>query len=321
MAVYTKVSEAQAEAYLEGYDLGAFESLTGIRQGTENSNYLLATTRGRFILTLYEKRVREEDLPFFLGLMEHCARHGVPCPLPVRMKSGELLGRLEGRPATLVSFLDGEMTLRITPDECAGLGRALATLHLAAQDFEPRRQNALALPAWEKLLGDCKPRADEVRAGLAVTLGQELDFLRGHWPKDLPRGIIHADLFPDNVFFRGSEVCGLIDFYFACEEMLAYDIAICFNAWCFERHVSFNVTKARAMINGYESVRKLDAAEKAALPVLVRGADLRFLLTRLYDWLHQVPGALVKPKDPLEYLTRLEFHRMAKGIADYGLVT
>jgi homoserine kinase type II len=320
MAVYTKVSDAEAVAYLGAYDIGAFESLTGIKQGIENSNFILRTARDRFILTLYEKRVKTEDLPFFLGLMEHCAKKGVSCPHPVAMKSGEVLGTLAGRPAAITSFLEGTQTARILPEECAELGRAMAAFHQAALDFPLRRPNTLSLPAWEKLLADCKSRADEVQPGLAAELADELDFLRAGWPKNLPRGIIHADLFPDNVFFARGKLSGVIDFYFACEDALAYDLAVCFNAWCFERHVSFNVTKARAIVKGYEEIRPLSAVEKAALPLLVRGADLRFLLTRLYDWLNRVPGALVKPKDPHEYMTRLDFHRMAKDIADYGIV-
>jgi homoserine kinase type II len=319
MAVYTKVSNAEAAQFLAAYDIGALEALTGIKQGVENTNYDLRTAKGRYILTLYEKRVKPEDLPFFLGLMDHLAKKKVVCPQPIRDKSGEMLGMLNGRPAAITSFLPGSMTRRILPEECGELGRALASMHVAAADFPLHRPNALSLPGWEKLLKDCRTRADEVRPGLSKVLEDEFAYLRARWPQDLPFGVIHADLFPDNVFFAHGKLAGLIDFYFACEDMLAYDLGICFNAWCFERHVSFNITKARAMVRGYEEVRKLTDAEKAALPLLVRGSDLRFLLTRLYDWLHQVPGALVKPKDPMEYMTRLNFHQMAKDISDYGI--
>lgn len=319
MAVYTKVSDAEAAEFLHAYDLGEFKELTGIKQGVENTNYVLRTAQERTILTLYEKRVKPEDLPFFLGLMEHLAQKGVPCPQPIRDKAGEILGRLNGRPAAITSFLPGAMTQRIQPEECAELGRALAGIHVAAAGFPLHRPNALSLPGWEKLLKDCHARADEVRPGLSTVLETEFAWLRAHWPADLPFGVIHADLFPDNAFFAHGKLCGLIDFYFACEDFLAYDLGICFNAWCFERHASFNITKARAMVKGYEQVRPLSAAEKTALPLLMRGSDLRFLLTRLYDWLNRVPGALVKAKDPLEYMTRLNFHQMAKTISDYGL--
>jgi homoserine kinase type II len=319
MAVYTKVSEPEAASFLEGYDLGTLESLTGIKQGISNSNYILRTTQDRFILTLYEKRTKIEDLPFFLGLMDHCAKKGISCPRPLPMKSGDLSGVLAGRPAALTSFLEGVQTARIQTEECAELGRALAHFHLAAKDFPLHRPNALSLPAWEGLFHECGGRADDVQPGLAAMLQAELAFLRAAWPQDLPKGIVHADLFPDNVFFTDGTLSGLIDFYFACDDMLVYDLAVCFNAWCFERHVSFNITKARAMVRSYEEIRPLEAAEKKALPLLARGADLRFLLTRLYDWLHQVPGALVKAKDPHEYRTRLDFHRTAKSMADYGI--
>jgi len=321
MAVYTKVSKAEAEAFLRAYDLGACEDLIGIKQGVENTNYILHTAKDRYILTLYEKRVKPEDLPFFLGLMDHLAQKGVRCPQPVRNEAGAMLGELNGRPAAITSFLPGEMTKRILPEECGELGRALAGMHVAAKGFPLHRPNALSLPGWEKLLKDCRARADEVRPGLSKILETEFAYLRAHWPTDLPFGVIHADLFPDNVFFDKGKLCGLIDFYFACEDMLAYDLGICFNAWGFERHVSFNITKARLMVKGYEEVRPLTDAEKAALPILMRGSDLRFLLTRLYDWLNRVPGALVKPKDPLEYMTRLHFHQMAKDISDYGIDT
>jgi homoserine kinase type II len=318
MAVYTKVSKAEAAEFLAAYDLGMLVELIGIKQGVENTNYVLRTTKGRYILTLYEKRVKEEDLPFFLGLMQHLAKKGVLCPQPMVAKTSAMLGRLAGRPAALTSFLPGEMVRLITPKECGELGRGLASMHAGTVDFKMHRPNALSLQGWKKLLKDTHNRADEVRPGLADILKQEYDYLCKNWPKGLPFGVIHADLFPDNVFFKNGKLCGLIDFYFACEDFLVYDLGICFNAWCFERHVSFNITKARQLIKGYEKIRPLSKAEKAALPVLMRGSDLRFLLTRLYDWLNHVPGALVKPKDPLEYMTRLSFHQMAKGISDYG---
>ncbi len=319
MAVYTEVEPGELEAFLAAYDLGELISCTGIKEGVENSNFRLETTLGRFILTIYEKRVDPADLPFFLGLMLHLAEHGLPCPLPVRGRDGAMLRRLAGKPAAIVSFLEGRSVRRIEPVHCAAVGGALAALHLAGRGFALHRANALGPAGWRRLIEATGARADEVAPGLAAELAAELSALERAWPHGLAQGVIHADLFPDNVFFEGERVSGLIDFYFACEDILAYDVAICLNAWCFESDTSFNVTKARALLQGYRAHRPLSAEEVAALPVLARGAALRFLATRLYDWLHRVPGALVKPKDPLEYLAKLRFHRRVAGPEAYGI--
>jgi homoserine kinase type II len=319
MAVYTKISEQDASEFLQGYDLGTLEELTGIRSGVENTNYFLNTTKGRYVLTLYEKRVHAEDLPFFIGLMEHLAAKKLPCPEPQKTKAGKVLGHLADRHAVIISFLKGMALTRISPSDCAEVGRALASMHLAVADFPMHRANALSLSGWEKMVAFSHERANEIFIGLGPLLQKEITYLKANWPTDLPQGIIHADLFPDNVFFSGDKLCGLIDFYFACDDFFAYDLAVCLNAWCFERETAFNITKAMALINGYEEIRPLSKAEKDALPVLARGAALRFLLTRLHDWLHQVPDALVKPKDPLEYLSRLQFHQTVNGVSAYGL--
>lgn len=319
MAVYTQVSTAEASRFLGDYALGDLQALIGIRQGVENSNFRLETSEGRYILTLYEKRVRERDLPFFIGLMEHLAACGLPCPSPIKGRDGQALRRLNDRPAAIISFLEGRAPERITPDICRAVGQGLARVHVAGQGMKLRRDNALRLPAWVDLFANCAARADEVKPGLAAQVEKELDFLLTRWPNALPEGVIHADLFPDNVFFDGDALCGLIDFYFACNDFLAYDLAITMNAWCFEREVAFNVTKAQAMMQGYEGIRPLSAAEREAMPVLARGAALRFLLTRLYDWLNQVPGALVKAKNPLEYLSRLNFHQQVSSASAYGV--
>jgi len=319
MAVYTKVSETEVADFLKSYPLGTLSELTGIRQGVENSNYRLKTSEGRYILTLYEKRVKEEDLPFFLNLMEHLAARAIPCPVPMKAKDGKALKQLHDHPTAIVSFLEGEATPRITRDECIELGRALASMHKAVQDFDGYRVNALSLDGWVELVKKTSARADEVFAGLRAVLEQEIKSLKASWPSDLPQGVIHADLFPDNVFFKGSSLCGIIDFYFACNDFLSYDLAICLNAWCFEHNAAFNITKAQAMTAGYQEVRPLSQKEKSALPLLARGSALRFLLTRLHDWLYPVPGALVKPKDPLDYLTRLQFHQRVKDVSAYGI--
>jgi len=319
MAVYTDVPDDELALFMSEYELGEVVSCKGIAEGVENSNYLLRTETGIFILTLYEKRVDPSELPFFIALMEHLAEGGIACPTPVKARDGRALRRVCGRPAALVSFLDGLWPRRIQPFHCGGVGDALARLHLAGASFADTRPNNLSLEGWRRLFAGCRERADEVRTGLAAEIEEELEFLEARWPNDLPIGIIHADLFPDNVFFRGERVSGLIDFYFACNDFLAYDLAICLNAWCFENDGSFNITKARLLSAAYRAVRPLSAAEFEALPVLARGSALRFLLTRLYDWLHQPSGAFVKPKDPIEYLKKLRFHRGILNSSAYGL--
>ncbi len=319
MAVYTEVSDEELEAFVAGYDIGEVLSFKGIAEGVENSNYLLQTDRGQFILTLYEKRTKPEDLPFFLGLMEHLAARGLACPTPLHGRDGAALRTLCGRPAAVVSFLTGMSARRLTLEHCAALGPAMAAMHLAGADFAQSRGNDLSVAGWRPLFEAEKHRADEVKPGLAAFIEAELAVLESLWPRALPVGLIHADLFPDNVFFHADKVSGIIDFYFACTDSLAYDIAICLNAWCFEPDGSFNATKARLMLNGYRKVRPLTAEELQALPLLARGAAMRFLLTRLYDWLNTPAGAFVKRKDPLEYYRKLRFHQGITGPGAYGI--
>lgn len=319
MAVYTEVSDEDLREFMAAYDLGEVVSFKGIAEGVENSNYLLQTDRSNFILTLYEKRVDRADLPFFLGLMEHLAENGISCPTPIHGNDGEALRELCGRPAVIVTYLQGLWPRRIWPNHCAELGAALAKMHLAADGFRLTRPNALSVDSWRPLFEKDADRADEVRAGLGAEISAELDHLESNWPKDLPKGVIHADLFPDNVFFRGDNLSGLIDFYFACNDFFAYDLAICLNAWCFEPDDSFNITKARKLLNAYRKVRPFSEAELEALPLLARGSALRFLLTRLHDWLNHPEGAMVKPKNPLEYDKKLRFHQQVPGPAAYGL--
>ncbi len=319
MAVYTQVYDEDLAAFLQQYDLGDVVSFKGIAEGVENSNYLLGTTAGTYILTLYEKRVEPADLPFFLNLMEHLSAQGIDCPLPIKGRDGKALRQLCGRPAAIISFLEGLWPRRIQPYHCAELGGTLARFHLAGQSFGMSRPNSLSVPAWRPLFESCAARADEVKDGLAEALEQELGELEQGWPQALPAGVIHADLFPDNVFFRGEKLTGIIDFYFACNDFFAYDLAICLNAWCFEPDNAFNATKARLMLQAYRRHRDLSAEELACLPLLARGSATRFLLTRLYDWLNHPEGALVKPKDPLEYWRKLSFHRQVRSPAAYGL--
>lgn len=319
MAVYTDVSDEDLSAFLADYDLGEVQSLRGIAEGVENSNFLLHTTRGYYFLTLYERRVDERDLPFFLGLLEHLAARGLNCPQPIRNRQGAALGRLSGRAAAIVTFLEGMWPRKPTAAHCARVGEALGQLHEAGKGFGLARANALAIDAWPRLFAVARDRADGVQPGLADFVARELDFLERAWPRDLPRGVIHADLFPDNVLFLGPKLSGLIDFYFACEDFYAYDLAICLNAWCFEPDHSFNITKGSALIDNYRRRRAMSRAELDALPVLARGAAMRFMLTRLVDWLDRPEGALVKPKDPLEYFRKLRFHQRVESLGDYGV--
>lgn len=319
MAVYTDVSDEDLAAFVAQYDIGTVESCKGIAEGVENSNYLLQTERGPFILTLYEKRVDPNDLPFFLGLMDHLAARGVKCPTPIHGRDGRALRELCGRPAAITGFLRGMWPKRILPYHTGELGKAMAEMHTAAADFAMRRPNNLSVAGWRPLFDRCAEAADTVQPGLRDTIARELDVLEARWPHDLPTGVIHADLFPDNVFFLGQTCSGLIDFYFACTDAFAYDIAICLNAWCFEADWSFNVTKARLMLGAYRKVRPFSQAEYDALPILCRGAAMRFLLTRLYDWVNTPEGALVKRKDPVEYLRKLTFHQTVPGAGAYGL--
>jgi len=319
MAVYTEIPDEEFDAFMKSYDVGVVLSCKGIAEGVENSNFLVVTEAGQFILTLYEKRVAAADLPFFLGLMEHLAAKGINCPTPVHDREGKALKQLAGRPAAMVTFLSGMWVRRPQAEHCAAVGAALARLHLAGADFAITRKNALTVDGWRPLYEQCGGRADTVAPGLAAIIEDELGEAERSWPAALPRGVIHADLFPDNVFFLGGRLSGLIDFYFACTDMFAYDVAVCLNAWCFEVDGSLNVTKARALLTGYGSVRPLGDAEIDALPMLARGSALRFLLTRLYDWLTVPAGALVVPKDPLEYYRKLRFHRSVGDASAYGL--
>ena len=321
MAVYTALADEEIREFLSAYDLPPLAQAEGIRAGVENTNYLLTMQDGvRYILTLFEKRVNEADLPFFAGLMERLAQAGVPCPSPLHARDGTLIRRVKDRPALIVTFLEGKSISGIQNPHMSELGAYMARMHMAGQGYELKRANALSLDGWRTLLAKVAPRADEIIPGLASELQIEMQALEASWPKALPRGVIHADLFPDNVFYDGlHKLTGIIDFYFACEDFLAYDLAICLNAWCFEKLYDFNITKAQLMLRSYNEVRPLSEEELAALPVLARGAALRFLLTRAHDWLFRVEGALVTPKDPMEYVKKLRFHRSVTHHSQYGL--
>lgn len=318
MAVYTDLAFDDLGALLTRYDIGVPKSFKGIAEGVENSNFLLQTDLGTFILTLYEKRVSAGDLPFFLDLLEHLARRGIACPQPIRARSGMQWTTIKNRPAALLTFLEGVSLSRPRAGHCAAAGAALATLHAASADFAPRRANSLSLAGWRRLAKGVLPRADSVEDGLSELIAAELETLEDSWPADLPSGVIHADLFPDNVLFMGSSVSGLIDFYFACDDFYAYDLAVMLNAWCFEPGGRFSRAKSQSLIAAYCRHRTLTSREVAALPLLARGAALRFLLTRLQDWLDRDPRVLVRPKDPREFAARLRFHAAVSSPEEYG---
>jgi homoserine kinase type II len=323
LAVYTEVSDEALRAFLTDYPLGELIAFRGIAEGVENSNYALKTTTGDYILTLYERRVDPAELPWFLGLMDHLVHRGLACPAPVPGRDGQALRALAERPAAICTFLPGVWPRRVRPGHLAPLGDALARLHLAGADFAPTRRNALGPTGWAPLLERSRADGDAVQPGLIAALDQALASILAEWPAGLPVGHIHADLFPDNVFFmeeagEALRVSGIIDFYFACTDLLAYDIAVCLNAWCFEPDFSFNVTRARALLRAYSAIRPLSAEERAALPVLCRGAALRFLLTRLFDWVNTPPGAMVTRKDPLEYFRKLRFFLSAENAEAVG---
>ncbi|MFC4625106.1 homoserine kinase [Daeguia caeni] len=319
MAVYTDINEIELSAFLENYEIGRLTSYKGIAEGVENSNYLLHTSTGSFILTLYEKRTNREDLPFFLGLMQHLAKRGLDCPQPVVRRDGTMIGELAGRPAAIVTFLEGMWMRRPTVVHCEAVGEGLARMHLAGADFPMQRRNGLSLADWRPLWNLSRDRAEEVETDLVAEAESDLAYLEQNWPAGLPQGVIHADLFPDNVFFLGDKLSGFIDFYFACTDILAYDVAICLNAWCFEKDFSYNRTKGAALLRGYTRIRPLSQAEADALPVLARGAAMRFMLTRLYDWLNTPEGSFVTKKDPMEYVRRMRFHRQIASAVEYGL--
>ncbi len=318
MAVYTDLTDAEREAVFAAFALGPVHAFKGIAEGIENSNFLVDAAQGRFILTIFERRVAHADLPFFMGVIEHLARAGFPAPRPLPARDGGFLASVRGKPCAVVTFLDGVSPKSPSVAQCAAIGAALARMHDALTDFAGARANALGPQGWADLIRPRLGSVDRLQPGLAAEIEADLAHALGHWPSDLPRGVIHADLFCDNALFVGDELGGVIDFYFACTDFFAYDIACCLNDWCFDERRAYDIAKGRALISSYESVRSLTDAERDALPVLARGAALRFFATRLADWDATPPGALVRPKDPLEYADKLAFHRRARAAEDYG---
>jgi homoserine kinase type II len=318
MAVYTDITDEELSVLLADFDLGAALSLKGVAEGVENSNFLLETEAGRYFLTVYERRVKADDLPFFLELLAWIAARGFPSATPIPDREGRLLKTVRGKPAAIVSFLSGLAVRRPTAAHCREAGAGLAQLHLAAVGFPGARANDLGHAAWASMFAGLGAAAEDLKPGLAATISSDLELLAARWPKSLPEGVVHADFFPDNVFFKQGKFAGAIDFYFACVDAYAYDVAVALNAWCFEPDGSFNITSARQLVAGYESLRPLSDLERSALPVLAHGAAMRFFLTRLHDWGATPAGALVRPKDPLEYERKLAVHRASPDLVLFG---
>ena len=320
MAVYTKFNRDKIEKILSYYDLGKLDQFKGIEEGIENTNYFLSVEKKKFILTIYEKRVKSEDLPFFSDLMSSLNKANFKCPAPIINKQNKTITDFEGKKLMIVSFLEGKAKQNLSPLNCKSIGIEIAKMHKITKDFKFSRENDLSVKSWRNLFDSVKGKCSKIHKDLPKLIEENLKDVEKNWPKDLPRGIIHADLFHDNIFFIQDKFSGIIDFYFSCEDFFAFEIAICFNALCFDGfkdNLSFNVTKAKNFIDGYTSIRKLNEKEKNNIKVLSQGAALRFLLTRVFDALNTVEGAIVKIKDPIEYLKRLEFHKNSKNYEDY----
>tara|TARA_B100001167_G_scaffold173999_1_gene126462 strand:+ start:826 stop:1794 length:969 start_codon:yes stop_codon:yes gene_type:complete len=320
MAVYTKLSENNLKDFFSKYNLGKLLKFQGIQEGIENSNYFVKTDSGKFILTVYEKRVEEKDLPFFMGLMKNIFNENFPSPEPIINKNGNYITEIFGKKAAVVSFLEGASKKNLTPGNCHEVGIYTAKLHMITKNLNIKRTNRLSVNSWRLIYRKIQRDCSKIYPDLTKIIERNLEVIEDKWPKNIPRGIIHADLFPDNIFFKGNKLTGIIDFYFSCYDFYALEIAICLNALCFEgknENLSFNVTKAKKFIDGYSSIRKLTEEEKESLKILCHGAAMRFLLTRVFDYLNLTEDALVKIKDPVEYLKRLEFHNSVKNYQDY----
>lgn len=319
MAVYTRITENDLKQCLSRFDLGALESFEGIADGVENTNYRLTTDKSRYILTLFEKRVNPEELPFYLSFMQHLQHAGIACPSAATDKDGNRVFNIGGKPAIITTFLDGAWPKDgITATHCAAVGVTLAQMHNAAATFRIKRHNTMALPAWRSLIHATAAEADTLEDGLFAALDAETDALEKNWPHRLPRGAVHADLFPDNVFFTGTDISGVIDFYFACTDLFAYDLMLTLNPWCFDKQGNLDTEKSAALLHAYHNLRPLSPAEIKALPLLGRAGALRIIATRLYDWFNPAKDAVVTPKDPREHIRILRYHQKAGDTSAYG---
>jgi len=320
MAVYTKLEKEEINNILLNYKLGKLKNFEGIKEGIENTNYFIETEKGKYILTIYERRVKDTDLPFFSSLMVELSKNGFNCPKPISNKDNNYISDIKNKKFMIVGFLEGQSKKNLTPMECKIVGSQIAKLHQITKNFKFFRTNDLSVKSWRSIFSQVKNKCNKIHPELPKLIEANLTSIEKEWPKNLPSGIIHADLFSDNIFFKNNKFSGFIDFYFSCNDFYAFEIAICFNALCFDgvkQNLSFNVTKAKKLMEGYNEVRKITKDEKIAIKVLSQGAALRFLLTRVFDYINTVDDAVVKIKDPEEYLKRLEFHKNAKSYEDY----
>ncbi|MDC1093162.1 homoserine kinase [Pelagibacteraceae bacterium] len=320
MAVYTKLEEKDINNILSNYSIGKLKSFKGIEEGIENTNYYLLVDKKKYILTIYEKRVDPKDLPFFSDLMTGLNNKHFKCPVPIINNHNKTISDYNNKKLMIISFLEGKAKKILTPNDCKQVGIEVAKMHEITKEFKVKRNNDLSMTSWRKLFNLVKDQCVEIDKDLPKLIEANLVDVEKNWPKNLPSGIIHADLFTDNIFFYDEKFNGIIDFYFSCNDFYSFEIAICFNALCFDgqkNNLSFNVTKAKNFIDGYSSIRKLLDEERENIKVLSQGAALRFLLTRVFDSLNTVEGAIVKVKDPLEYLKRLEFHKNSKNYENY----
>ena len=320
MAVYTKLSKLELIEFFSKYNLGDLLNYSEIKEGIENTNYFIQTSKGKFILTLYEKRVDEKDLPFFISLMKNLNDKNFPTPKPIINKNGNYISDIAKKKAAVMSFLDGKSKKKLNANECYEIGIYTAKLHLITKNLSGNRENKLSVKSWRNIYEKVKKNCSEIHPNLPIIIEKNLEQIEKKWPKNMPSGIIHADLFPDNIFFKNNKISGIIDYYFSCNDAYAFEIAICLNALCFEgsnENLSFNVTKAKKFIDGYSKIRELTKKEKESLIILCKGAAMRFLLTRVFDYLNLIEGAIVQIKDPIEYLKRLEFHDNVQNYQDY----
>ena len=320
MAVYTRVNSKDISYIEKNYNIGKIKSFTGIKKGIENTNYLLKTENKKFILTLFEKRVQEKDLPFFMNLMEKLNKHKINCPEPQRNKKGGFLIKIKSKTASIVSFVEGKDKLKLNPKNCYEIGKNIAKLHIASKKIKLYRKNSLSLKDWPKLLSKIGNKSKIISPNLNGLMKNSFLEIKNKWPKNLPYGIIHADLFIDNIFFKKNKFHGYIDFYFACNDFLMYEIAICINALCFDKKNNkfiFNKKKSSNLIKGYSKIRRFSEKEKKSLNVLCRGAALRYLLTRTYDYLNTPKSAIIKIKNPREYIQKLKVHNQFNNFKNY----
>ena len=320
MAIYTKVSKNDLTEFFSKYNLGKVENFHGIKEGIENTNYFIQTSKNKFILTIYEKRVQEKDLPFFMSLMRNLFDSNFKSPEPIINRNGNYITEIVGKKAAVISFINGNSKKNLTPENCKEVGSEIAKMHMITKNLAAKRKNELSIDSWKKIYQNVKEACFKIHPQLSKIIEENLVEIEKNWPTNLPAGIIHADLFPDNIFFNKNKFNGIIDFYFSCNDFYAFEIAVCLNALCFEgtkENLSFNVTKAKKFIDGYSKIRKISDDEKNSLKILSQGAALRFLLTRVFDYINLKKGAIVKIKDPIEYLKRLEFHNNVKNYQDY----